>query len=224
MLLLALTLLTQTGASETTVAQESPRFENEIRAFEAADKATPPTPGSVLFIGSSSIRMWSTIATDFPNVRTLNRGFGGSWVSDSVRYVDRIVVPYRPSAIVFFAGTNDLADKKSPATVANDYREFVTRVRTAFPRIPIAFIAITPAPSRWAIVDKVRETNALIRAFSARMPGLHFIDTFPQMLDAKGGPRPELFLTDQLHMNAQGYAIWKRAVTPVLRKMLPARR
>lgn len=193
-----------------------PRFEDEIAAFETADRAKPPTPGSVLFVGSSSIRMWSTLERDFPAYRVLNRGFGGSRIDDSVRLVDRIVVPYKPRAIVFFAGTNDLADGQAPKEVFDQYREFVSRVRTAFPRLPILYIAISPAPSRQALWPKMRETNALIREYAKRTPGLQFVDIVPAMLTRAGGPRPELFGQDQLHMNAQGYAIWTKAVNAAL--------
>ena len=204
--------------------QATPRFEEEILRFEATDKVAPPAPGSVLFVGSSSIRLWTTLKTDIPDYPTLNRGFGGSWLADSTRLVDRIVLPYKPRAVVLFAGTNDLADGRSPETVAGDYREFVARIREKMPRVPIAYIAISPAPSRFALIDKIKRTNALIRAESAKTPGVRFIDTVPRMLNADGSPRPELFGHDQLHMNAQGYAIWKEIVGGALREMLPAKR
>lgn len=204
---LTLSLLAQTGAAQTGANNtEKPRFEDEIVAFEAADRARFPLPGKVLFVGSSSIRLWTTLAEDFPGYDTLNRGFGGSWLADSVRLIDRIVIPYKPSAIVLYAGTNDLADHRSPETVVSD------------------FIAISPAPSRWTLLKEMRMVNGEIRTYASKTPRLFFIDIAPLMVDAKGGPRPELFVADQLHMNEKGYAIWKDAVGKVLPRMVKARR
>lgn len=219
--LLAVTLLA--FAALVVAARQDPPFEDEIRRFEAADRANPPAPGAALFVGSSSIRLWSTLAQDFPEVRTLNRGFGGSQIADSVRLVDRIVTPYRPKAIVFFAGTNDLAAGKSPETVLADYNAFVTKVRDRLPDVPIAFIAITPAPSRWANLANVKRANALVKTYSSYRPGLRFIDTYPLFLTPEGGPRPELFVGDQLHLRPEGYAIWRAAVGPVVREMVGSR-
>ncbi len=199
---------------------QAPPFEDEILRFEAADKVKMPPEGAVLFVGSSSIRMWSSLAKDFPEYTTINRGFGGSAISDSVRNVDRIVTPYKPKAIVFFAGTNDLASGKSPETVAADYRTFVERVREKLPTVPIAFIAITPAPSRWGNVKNVRKANALVADYVKATPGLWYVDTYPRMVNAIGGPRVELFGPDNLHMVAPGYAIWKEEVGKTLKEML----
>jgi lysophospholipase L1-like esterase len=201
-------------------AQEPP-FENEIKAFESVDKINPPKEGGIVFVGSSSIRLWTSLKEDFPQYNTTNRGFGGSQISDSVRNVDRIVTPYKPKAIVFFAGTNDIAAGKTPETVAMDYKSFVERVRAKLPTVPIAFIALTPAPSRWSKIREIRRTNELIRSYSAATPGLRFIDTYPALVNNIGGPRPELFLGDNLHMNPKGYAIWKEIVGPVLKEMVP---
>ena len=203
------------------IQNQEPPFENEIRAFEAADKVNPPKEGSVLFVGSSSIRLWTSLQKDFPQYPTLNRGFGGSEISDSVRNVDRIVTPYKPKAIVFFAGTNDLAAGKSPDTVAMDFKTFVERVRLKLPTVPIAFISVTPAPSRWSKIKEIRRTNELIRAYCAATPNLRYIDAYPALVNNIGGPRPELFGADNLHMNAKGYAIWKTIVGPVLQEMVP---
>ncbi len=193
-------------------------FESDIAAFEAQDRQNPPAKGGILFVGSSSIRMWSSLAQDFPNQRVLNRGFGGSKISDSVNFVDRIVTPYEPKMIVFYAGTNDLADGKSPETLLADYVTFISLVRAELPTTPVAFISVAPAPSRWGNVANIRKANTLISQFSDLVPNLKFIDIFPLMLDAKGQPRPELFQGDQLHMKPEGYAIWTKAVAPYLPK------
>ena len=221
--LLATLTMPQTAppTASPTLPSNAPRFEAEIRAFEEADRADPPKPGAVVFVGSSSIRLWSTLAADLPEYRVLNRGFGGSWMQDSARMADRIVVPYHPSAVVIFAGTNDLADGRTPEQVAGDFGAFVGRVRAALPEVPIAYLPISPAPSRAALLPKMKLANALIRAQCARGPRLRYIDTYPQMLNRDGSLRPEIFGGDQLHMNARGYAIWTPLVRGALARMLP---
>ena len=119
---------------------------------------------------------------------------------------------------MFYAGTNDLADGKTPETLLADYKTFVSRVRAKLPTVPIAFISVAPAPSRWGNVQNIRKANTLVEQFSKVEPNLQFIDIFPLMLDAQGQPRPELFLDDQLHMKPAGYAIWTKAVAPYLPK------
>ncbi len=172
--------------------------------------------GGIVFVGSSSIVLWKTLRSDFPGYNLINRGFGGSQISDSVRYAQRIVTPYQPRMVVFFAGTNDIASGKSAQTVFADYKAFVGKVREKLPTIPIAYISITPAPSRWDKLSVIKKANALIKGYATKERHLIFVDVFREMLDEKSGPRPELFGSDQLHMNEKGYAIWKKAVAPIL--------
>jgi lysophospholipase L1-like esterase len=183
-------------------------FESEIRAFEAADAKHPPARHGVVFVGSSSIRLWTTLAQDFPRQQVLNRGFGGSQVADSVGFVERIVVPYAPELVVLYAGSNDINAGKSAANVAADFQAFTARVWSRLPRTEIAFISVAPNPARWSEVDRVREANRLIAAACAADPRLHFIDVFPLMLAPDGSPRAELFVDDRLHMNRKGYEVW----------------
>lgn len=191
-------------------------WQADIERFEAEDAKNPPAKGGVVFIGSSSIAMWQTLPTDFPGQNVIKRGFGGSQLSDSVLFADRIVTPYEPKMVVLFAGTNDIASGKSADTVFADYQAFVAKVRAKLPTVRIAYIAITPAPSRMNKIDEFRKANWLIRQYSLTQNDLVFIDTFPAMLNEKGEPRPELFVEDQLHMNASGYAIWKKIIAPYL--------
>jgi len=183
-------------------------FESEIRAFEADDHQRPPPRHGIVFIGSSSIRLWRTLTQDFPLRRVLNRGFGGSHIADSVGFVERIVVPYAPALVVMYAGGNDIDAGKSPARVLADFQAFTARVWSRLPRTEIAFISIAPNPARWAQVDRVREANRLVAASCRADPRLHYIDVFPEMLGADGRPRGELFVEDGLHMNRQGYEVW----------------
>lgn len=189
-------------------------FEKEIRAFETADAKQPPPKNAVLFVGSSSIRLWSTLAEDFPDVPVINRGFGGSEIADSTRYADRIVIPCRPRRIVMYAGDNDIAKGKSPRQVADDFRAFVEKVRAALPDVPIRYICIKPSLQRWKLVDKIREANHLIERYAASQKNIDYIDVFGPMLGPDGRPRKELFRDDGLHLNRKGYELWASIIRP----------
>jgi len=191
-------------------------FEKDILAFEAADKTNPPLAGAALFIGSSSIRLWTTLAQDFPQHRVINRGFGGSQIIDSVRYAKRIVLPYKPHLVVLYAGGNDINAGKTPEQVAADYRAFVKTVHDTLPATRIAYISIAPNPARWAQADRVRAANSLIEAHTRNDARLVFINVFPKVLGEDGQPRPEIFGADRLHMNPKGYELWRGIVGPVL--------
>ncbi len=188
-------------------APSSKRWERDIRAFETADKESPPPQGAVLFIGSSSIRFWKSLAKDFPQYNVINRGFGGSQIADSTYYADRIVIPYRPSAIILHAGSNDLAAGKTPRQVYDDFRAFVEKVRAAMPETPIAFISINPTPARWRQAEKQKEANGLIKRYVESGNRLAYINIWDALLGPDGQPRPDLHIKDRLHPNAAGYKI-----------------
>ena len=190
-------------------------WEQDMQAFAASDVASPPPKGAVLFLGSSSIRLWDTLADDFPGISVINRGFGGSEIRDSTWYAGRIVTPYAPRQVVLYAGDNDLSSGRSPVQLRDDFRAFVQRVRRDLPKAKIAYIANKPSPARINLLEKQRQANALIAADAARLR-VDFIDVFTPMLDAQGQPREELFLADRLHMNRAGYALWKQALLPYL--------
>jgi lysophospholipase L1-like esterase len=190
----------------------APPFAGEIAAFEASDKTNPPPEGGILFLGSSSIRLWKTLAQDFPEHRVINRGFGGSQIIDSVNYAERIVLPYKPRLIVMYAGGNDINAGKSPEQVFANYRAFVAKIHAALPKTKIAYISIAPNPARWAQVERVKATNQLIETHTRTDERLSFINVFFRMLGDDGLPRPEIFVEDRLHMNARGYALWKEIV------------
>jgi lysophospholipase L1-like esterase len=192
------------------------KWEEDIRRFEELDRSHPPPPGAVLFVGSSSIAMWTSLARDFPSTAVINRGFGGSEVEDSLRYADRIIIPYKPRLIVLYAGDNDLASGKSPARVFADYRALVSKVHRGLPDARLAFISIKPSPARRHLEPQIRGVNERVKAFVAGSGWLAYIDVFAAMLGADGAPRRELFVEDELHMNAAGYALWREAVTPFL--------
>ena len=206
----------QAGGAAAAVALDPRRFEAEIRAFEAADRASPPLLGGVVFIGSSSIRAWVDVAADFPGVPVLNRGFGRSTLADVVYYADRILLPYHPRLVVLYAGDNDLALGRTPERVVSDYRAFVARLRSAWPGARVAFVAIKPSPARRAHIDRVRETNRRIRMEIAHDSLQAYVDVFTPMLDTTGQPRPELFVADSLHMTRAGYLLWRALLAPVV--------
>ncbi len=199
-------------------AQENPdplRFADDIAAFEAWDQknATPPQP--VLFVGSSSIVGWPTAAR-FPTLPVINRGFGGSHISDVLHYFDRVVQPYAPRALVFYAGDNDIAGNKSAAQVLADYQTFTERVHAQYPQTDIFFIPIKPSLSRWDMWPEMAKANQMIAAYSAEHPLLHYIDTATPMLGDDQTPDPTLFVEDGLHLNPTGYDLWTKIVQPYL--------
>ncbi len=210
-------MVLSTGATLAQTPARTNRWEADIKAFEAADKTNPPPQGAILFIGSSSIRLWKTLAQDFPQQPVINRGFGGSEIADSVYFTERIVFPYAPRMIVMYAGGNDINAGKSPEKVLGDFQAFVTKVRSRLPQTRIAFISVAPNPARWAQVEKVKDLNQRVEVFCREGERLTFINVFPHMLGEDGQPRPEIFVKDRLHMNAQGYAIWKQVVAPFLK-------
>jgi lysophospholipase L1-like esterase len=198
-------------------------FEDEIEQFEASDKVSPPQQGGVVFVGSSSIRLWPNLKADFAGVNVVQRGFGGGELWQVVDYAPRIVVPYCPQRIVVYAGDNDLAAGRSPEQILKDYQDFVSLVHRSLPETRIAFVGIKPSGSRWALAEKMRKANELVRAYSSTQPGLVYIDAFTPMLGRDGRPRAELFVADSLHMNARGYAIWRDLLTPFVYNRDPAR-
>jgi lysophospholipase L1-like esterase len=192
------------------------KWNADIEAFEASDKTNPPPANAVLLIGSSSIRFWKTLATDFPRYRVINRGFGGSDLDDATAFADRIVTPYHPAALVMYAGDNDLQGGDSPKQVRDDFAAFVGKVRETQPDLPVAFIAIKPSVARVALLPKILQADMLIRQWAMTQKNVAFLDVVPAMLDAKGQPMSDLFIDDGLHMNAKGYALWVAQVKPWL--------
>lgn len=199
--------------AKPAASQPKQRFINEIEAFEAKDKQSPPAPGQILFVGSSTIRIWKT-ADAFPGLPVLNRGFGGSFISDSVHYADRIILPYKPKMIVFYAGDNDIAAGKSPEQVAKDFETLLGKIRTALPDTKVIYLAIKPSISRWKLIDKMRDTNRRIEAIAATDPLVTVVSSEQEMLGPDGKPRPELFQKDGLHMSPKGYEIWNNKLRP----------
>ncbi|QGJ72348.1 Argininosuccinate lyase [Planctomycetales bacterium 10988] len=202
---------------ESTSAQEN-RWEKTIQGFERADAKSFPPQESILFIGSSSIRMWD-LEKYFPGKNYINRGFGGSEIADSVEFADRVILLYKPRMIVFFAGGNDLARGKAPEQVIQDFHNLAAKVHATLPNTEIIAIAVKPSPKRWDIRGNILATNNGIEAFAADHPKVHFINIYPPMLDESGEVRAELFVKDGLHLNAEGYKLWSNLVRQKIKEL-----
>jgi lysophospholipase L1-like esterase len=202
----------------SALSQAPDAWEWAIAEFEAEDRANPPGEGRIVFTGSSSITLWETLKTDMAPLPVLNRGFGGSRIDQVVQYVDRIVLPYRPRAVVLFAGTNDISGPKpkSAQAVLAGFQAFVSAVHSGLPGTPIYFISITPTPARWELWPVAQEANQLIQAFIAENSALHYIDLVPVLLTAQGLPDAGLYQMDKLHPNVRGYARWTAVIRPIL--------
>ncbi|HJU25844.1 MAG TPA: SGNH/GDSL hydrolase family protein [Rhodanobacteraceae bacterium] len=194
----------------------SPQWEAEIGTLVADDAVHPLPQHAVLFVGSSSIRMWTTLARDFPGVPVINRGFGGSMIADSTYYADRIIVPYHPRLIVMYAGDNDIAEGCTPRQVFDEFKNFVAAVRHSLPRVAIAYISIKPSIARASMWPRMRQANREIARWTRTQERVTFVDIAPKMLDVNGRPKAPLFREDGLHMSPTGYAIWIDALKPVL--------
>jgi lysophospholipase L1-like esterase len=204
----------RTATQSRSTDTNSLKWEKDIAAFEARDKTNPPPKGAILFVGSSSIRFWKTLARDFPDKQVINRGFGGSEISDSIAFADRIIFPYQPRMVVLYAGNNDIALGKSPERVIADFKTFLKLMHRKLPQARIAYISIHPNMSRWHLKDKVEVVNQAISEIKDKQ--LTFINVWPAMLGEDGKPRPELYMPDNLHLNAKGYELWTSIVKPYL--------
>ncbi len=197
-------------------AEKGPqRWEPNIARFEQQDKENPPEKGGILFVGSSSIVRWD-VAKWFPNMPVLNRGFGGSQIADSVHFAERIIAPYRPRTIVFYAGDTDLAAGKTPEQVLADFKAFVSKVRASLPEARIIYVGIKPSIKRWSLIDSVRKANTLVREAISSDARSVFVDVDSPMIGADGKPRKELFVADGLHLSDEGYALWTQLLLPHL--------
>ncbi|MBI3854170.1 MAG: hypothetical protein HY293_00605 [Planctomycetes bacterium] len=205
-------------AAAVFLCQDKPdKWEKDIAAFEAQDKAKPPPEQEIVFVGSSSIRMWKSTEA-FPDLKIINRGFGGSEIADSLKYADRIILPYKPRIVVLFAGGNDINAGKTPERVADDFKSLVAKIHDALPKTKIYYISLFPNVKRRGQDAKCSRVNELVQAFAKTDERLGYIDTASKMRAADGGPRPELLRDDGLHMNDDGYKIWNELVGAVLRR------
>jgi lysophospholipase L1-like esterase len=221
-LLLGLLPLADTPAQQATPTYAETRdytkWEQEVAAFEAADRQNPPPKDGILFIGSSTIRLWKTLADDFPDHKVINRGFGGTEIVDATHFAERLIFPHKPRQIFLRAGGNDIHGGRTPSQVAADFQTFVRTIHERLPNTAILYIALSPAPARWGEGDKARELNRLIREMALELPRVGFVDAYDISLTPDGRPRSELFVADRLHFAPAGYKLLAERVRPFLAK------
>ena len=209
-------LIPSIAAAQAPKANDPKRWEKDIAAYEAQDKTNPPPMGASLFIGSSTIRRWTTLPQDFPEHKTINRGFGGSQIEDAAHFADRIVIPYAPRAVFLRAGGNDLNAGKSVEQVFADYKNFVAKVHGKLPDTDIFYISLSPSIARWKQADKEKALNDLVKNYVAGKPHLKYVETYDMVLGPDGQPRADLFVEDKLHFNAEGNRLLADRVRPHL--------
>jgi len=221
LLLFFLAACNEIRKEETSIpeAPPPPLFWNDIQNFKKQDSVSFPPRNAILLIGSSSFTKWTDVQDYFPGYTIVNRGFGGSTLLDEIFYVNDIVFPYQPKQIIIYCGENDLAssDTVSAAMVLDRFKQLFQMIRDKT-EVPISYISMKPSPSRRHLFTKMREGNQLIKDFLATQKNTAFIDVHQKMLDSTGEPMPEIFLDDSLHMNAKGYAIWKKEMEPYMEK------
>ena len=186
-----------------------------MAAFEAMDRKSPPAKGQIVFVGSSTVVDWD-VAKYFPSLTIIKRGFWGSSLADSVRLLERIVLPYEPRLVVVYAGDNDVDSGQTPEDVTAQFERFVRRVHASLPQTRIVFIGIKPSPARWLTVDRARDTNERVRTLAGTDDRIAYLDVDGPMLGWDDKPRKELFLEDGVHLSSQGYHLWSTLLQPLL--------
>ena len=226
-LLAVLCGLAASGVAEPVAAPAAPvlvaphnfaKWEKDVAAFEKSDSLTPPPKNAVLFVGASTVVRWKSLADDFKGTVVLNRGFGGNQIADTTHFAERMIFPYEPKMIFLRAGGNDLHAGRSVDEVFGDFKDFVAKVRERLPEVPIAYIALSPSPSRWNEREAGDKLNRLIADYVKQHNRLLYVDDSKISLGADGQPRPELFVADRLHFNEEGYKLLAEAVRPYLPK------
>jgi lysophospholipase L1-like esterase len=220
LLLVALLLAPAQAPAPAPSAATGPdpsQYEADIHAFEIEDMAEPPPKGGIIFTGSSSIRMWTSLKEDFPGLPVRNRGFGGSMIPEVTAFLDRIIVPHKPRLVVLYCGTNDLNAGRSPTQVMQDFDALVKQLHDELPTTRLLYISIAPNPARWSQLDAQKAVNRAVQWRAETDPRITFIDVASHMLGPDGHPLPGIYIEDGLHMNEKGYAIWTEVVRPYLR-------
>ena len=201
-------------------AQSEPPFWQDIVAFKKKDAAQTAPSNAILFVGSSSFTMWKNVGDQFPGYTIINRGFGGSTLTDVIRYTYDIILPYQPKQVVIYCGENDLAsaDSVSADEAVNRFKTLFGMIRTNLPNANICFVSMKPSPSRAHLQPKMKAANKMIKKYVEEQNNTHFIDIYDAMLNANGQMREELYIKDRLHMKPEGYVIWQKAIAPYLLK------
>jgi hypothetical protein len=210
------------NVSRKYTKEASGKWEKDIIKFEQLDISEKDPANAILFVGSSSIRMWSTLKDDVAPYPVIQRGFGGSKFSDLAVYADRIVYSHQFRALVIYVGNDITGDKadKSPEEVVRLFCAIVKTVRKKNADQPIFLIEITPTKSRWAVWPTIKQANLLLKGMCSKLHNTYFIETASAYLNKDGEPRNDLFIKDMLHQNHDGYIIWGDLVRKKLDEVL----
>jgi lysophospholipase L1-like esterase len=200
------------------IAQENPPFWDDIQSFKHQDSTQEPPQHAILFVGSSSFTKWTDVQNYFPGYTIINRGFGGSSLPDVIRYENDVIFKYKPKQIVMYCGENDLAgsDTVTAQMVFNRFKKLFSDIRKRFSNVPFVYISLKPSPSRWQLREKMVAANSQIENYLAQKKNTVFVDVYNKMLGPDGTPIKDIYVEDNLHMNAKGYAIWKKEIQPIL--------
>ncbi len=196
-------------------------FQDEIDVFIKKDSIAMPAANSILFVGSSSFNYWKDISNYFPSYPIINRGFGGSSLTDIIHFSQETILKYKPKQIYIYCGENDIAasDTITPAIVFERFKNLYTIIRTHLGnKVPVMYVSIKPSVARWSMEEKFVAANLLIRNFINKQKNTQFLDVHSAMLDTSGMVYKDIFIADKLHMNAKGYAIWQKIIAPTLVK------
>ena len=202
----------------TTSALQAQPFRKEVDQFKKEDSLKTPPVNAVLFIGSSSFTIWKDMADYFPTHTVFNRAFGGSTLLDQLYYADEVIFKYQPKQIILYCGENDLAssDAVNADSVYNRFVRLFTAIRNKWPKMPFLYVSMKPSPSRKKYMPIMQDANDRIKLFLEKNKRAEFIDVYHKMLNEDGSFKPEIYLSDSLHMNKKGYAIWQ----PIIEKYL----
>jgi lysophospholipase L1-like esterase len=209
-------ILTVTAQTSNTIP-----FQDEIDVFIKKDSIAMPAANSILFVGSSSFNYWKDISNYFPSYPIINRGFGGSSLTDIIHFSQETILKYKPKQIYIYCGENDIAasDTITPAIVFERFKNLYTIIRTHLGnKVPVMYVSIKPSVARWSMEEKFVAANSLIRNFINKQKNTQFLDVHSAMLDTSGMVYKDIFIADKLHMNAKGYAIWQKIIAPTLVK------
>lgn len=200
-------------------AQEKPMFWQDIQNFKKLDLENPPAKNAILLVGSSSFTKWTDVANYFPDKTIINRGFGGSRLTDLNDYAEDLLNPYQPKQIIIYCGENDFADndKLKADVVVERFKAFYKKIRTKFPKIEVDYISIKYSPSREKLWPQMKEANKKISDFMKKQPNAAFIDITKVMQDTNGNVRKDLFVEDMLHMTPEGYRLWTSVMNPYMK-------
>lgn len=212
-----LLILLNISASFAQTYDRAKMWETEINRFAEIDRAQTPPDNAILFVGSSSIRLWESLRSDFPQFKVINRGFGGSQFEDVNYFFDKIITPYKPRKIVLYVGENDVDAKQTAENILEDFKTFVALRNKNLPDTPLVFISLKPSILRWQMWPEMNKANEMVKAEIKKHKRIQFADLASKMLGANGKPLPDIYVADNLHMNANGYKIWKKNLLPFLR-------